>query len=108
MLRLYEEDEESDGGKAFNIGYSIFIRLIEEGTVPDLYEKFTMVDEIITPHQTTLLKLVDSYLQSIQLNATTILKPEVVQTHVALGPFLAKCFFQPLDICSKCHSAFFG
>lgn len=93
MLRLYEEDEESDGGKAFNIGYSIFIRLIEEGTVPDLYEKFAMVDEIITPHQTTLLKLVDSYLQSIQLNATTILKPEVVQTHVALGPFLAKCFF---------------
>jgi ataxin-10 len=54
---------------------------------------YTRLDEIITPHQTTLLKLVDSYLQSIQLNATTILKPEVVQTHVALGPFLAKCFF---------------
>ncbi|KAF6761575.1 spinocerebellar ataxia type 10 protein domain-containing protein [Ephemerocybe angulata] len=93
MLRLFEEEEESEGGKAFNVGYAIFTRLIEEGTVPDLYKKFTMPDEIITPHQTTLLKLVDSYLQSIQLDISTTAEVDVLQTHVALGPFLAKRFF---------------
>lgn len=50
-------------------------------------------DEIITPHQTTLLKLVDSYLQSIQLDITTTSEVDVLQTHVSLGPFLAKRFF---------------
>ncbi|TFK18978.1 hypothetical protein FA15DRAFT_674855 [Coprinopsis marcescibilis] len=93
MLRLYEAEEETEGGKAFNVGYAIFTRLIEEGTVPDLYKKFNMPDEIITPHQTTLLKLVDSYLQSIQLDISTSPEGEILQTHVALGPFLAKRFF---------------
>jgi ataxin-10 len=50
-------------------------------------------DEIITPHQTTLLKLVDSYLQSIQLDISTTPEADVLQTHVSLGPFLAKRFF---------------
>ncbi|KAJ2919512.1 hypothetical protein MD484_g885, partial [Candolleomyces efflorescens] len=93
MLKLFEADEESEGGKAFNVGYAIFTRLIEEGTVPDLYKKFTMPDEIITPHQTTLLKLVDSYLQSIQLDISTTPEVAILQTHVSLGPFLAKRFF---------------
>ncbi|KAG2011693.1 hypothetical protein CC2G_011781 [Coprinopsis cinerea AmutBmut pab1-1] len=93
MLRLYEAEEESEGGKAFNVGYAIFTRLMEEGAVPELYKKFNMPDEIITPHQTTLLKLVDSYLQSIQLDISTSPAGEILQTHVALGPFLAKRFF---------------
>ncbi|KAJ2934873.1 hypothetical protein H1R20_g2233, partial [Candolleomyces eurysporus] len=93
MLKLFEADEESEAGKAFNVGYAIFTRLIEEGTVPDLYKKFTMPDEMITPHQTTLLKLVDSYLQSIQLDISTTPEVAILQTHVSLGPFLAKRFF---------------
>ncbi|RXW23893.1 hypothetical protein EST38_g1948 [Candolleomyces aberdarensis] len=93
MLKLFEADEESEGGKAFNVGYAIFTRLIEEGTVPDLYKKFTMPDEMITPHQTTLLKLVDSYLQAIQLDISMTPEVAILQTHVSLGPFLAKRFF---------------
>lgn len=50
-------------------------------------------NEIVTPHQTTLLKLVDSYLQSTQLNPTDIQLPDVLHTHESLGSFLAKRFF---------------
>jgi len=42
MLRLFEAEEESEAGKAFNVGYAIFTRLIEQGVAPDLYKKFTM------------------------------------------------------------------
>lgn len=93
MVSLYDEDEDTEGGKAFNVGYAIFTRLIEEGTIPDLFKKFMMPDEIIAPHQTTLLKLVDSYLQSIRAQMGGSPTPELLQIHVSLGPFLAKRFF---------------
>ncbi|EPQ56458.1 hypothetical protein GLOTRDRAFT_138184 [Gloeophyllum trabeum ATCC 11539] len=44
--------------------YSIFKNLIECGEMPPLYASLTVQDEIVTPHQTTLLKLLDAYLQS--------------------------------------------
>jgi len=50
-------------------------------------------NEVVTPHQTTLLKLVDSYLQSTQLNSTTIQIPNILRTHESLGSFLARRFF---------------
>ncbi|TFK39966.1 spinocerebellar ataxia type 10 protein domain-containing protein [Crucibulum laeve] len=93
MLRLYDADEGTEGAQAFDVGYEIFTRLMEEGLIPDLYQKFAIVGEIVTPHQTTLLKLVDSYLQSIQLASNTPIKPETLRLHSSLGPFLAKCFF---------------
>lgn len=48
-------------------------------------------NEIITPHQTTLLKIVDSYLQSIQMSAATTQK--TIKIHAKLSPMLAKVFF---------------
>ena len=50
-------------------------------------------NEIVTPHQTTLLKLVDSYLQSTQLEPPSIQIPDILKTHMSLGSFLAKRFF---------------
>ncbi|KAH9479488.1 Copper transport protein 86 [Psilocybe cubensis] len=93
MVRLHEAKEGSDGAKAFDVGYAIFTQLIEGGLVPDLYKRFQLTNEIVTPHQTTLLKLVDSYLQSTQLNATAIQLPDVLRTHESLASFLAKRFF---------------
>ncbi|KAF8967697.1 spinocerebellar ataxia type 10 protein domain-containing protein [Flammula alnicola] len=101
MVNLHEADEGSEGAKAFDIGYAIFTQFIEEGFVPDLYKKFTITNEIVTPHQTTLLKLVDSYLQATQLNPTSIQIPDILRTHESLGSFLAKRFFTLSEYAQK-------
>ncbi|KAJ3517733.1 hypothetical protein NLJ89_g323 [Agrocybe chaxingu] len=93
MVRLHEAEEGSDAAKAFDVGYTIFTQFVEAGMIPDLYKKFALKGEIVTPHQTTLLKLVDSYLQSTQLGTASIQIPDILQTHESLGPFLAKRFF---------------
>lgn len=48
--------------------------------------------EIVTPHQTTLLKLVDSYLQSTQTGIPTA-APKTSRILEKLSPMLAECFF---------------
>ncbi|KAF8202194.1 spinocerebellar ataxia type 10 protein domain-containing protein [Pholiota molesta] len=94
MVKLHEADEGSEGAKAFDVGYAIFTQFIEEGFVHDLYKNLPCdPNEIVTPHQTTLLKLVDSYLQANQLNPTSTQIPEILRTHESLGSFLAKRFF---------------
>ncbi|KAK2463664.1 hypothetical protein APHAL10511_004415 [Amanita phalloides] len=88
MIRLYDAEEQSDGGQAFDIGYEIFSLLIQQGHVPDLYSKFSMTDEPVTPHQTTLLKIVDSYLQSKQSKNGVV----TYEIHEMLSPLLATSF----------------
>ncbi|KAF8636403.1 hypothetical protein AX17_003585 [Amanita inopinata Kibby_2008] len=90
MVSLYDAAELSDGAQAFDIGYEIFTQLIEQGCVPDLYSRFSMTDEPITPHQTTLLKIVDSYLQSNQMQKTS---SKMLKTHSTLTPLLTISFF---------------
>jgi len=89
MIRLYDADEQSDGGQAFDFGYEIFSLLIQQGYVPDLYTKFSMMDEPVTPHQTTLLKIVDSFLQSKERKHST----DRYEIHSGLSPLLATAFF---------------
>lgn len=50
-------------------------------------------DEIVTPHQTTLLKLVDSYLQANQVQPTSTDPPVILHTHETIGSFMAKRLF---------------
>ncbi|KAJ3732029.1 spinocerebellar ataxia type 10 protein domain-containing protein [Lentinula guzmanii] len=88
MVKLYDADEGSDGARA----YSIFTRIIEFGLVPDLYSKLAMTDEIVTPHQTTLLKLLDSYLQSTPVSSPGA-KSRITKTHARLCPMLSSLFF---------------
>jgi ataxin-10 len=74
--------------------------------VPDLYTKFSMcvciahscrsdnnengrTDEPVTPHQTTLLKIVDSFLQSKERRHST----DRYEIHSRLGPLFANTFF---------------
>lgn len=49
--------------------------------------------EIVTPHQTTLLKLVDSHLQSTLLNSSTT-DPRIMLMHVKLCPMILERFFE--------------
>jgi ataxin-10 len=42
MVELYDAEESSDGGQAFNAGYNIFTRIMDAGFVPDLYFRLTV------------------------------------------------------------------
>ena len=57
----------------------------------DSYTLCCREDEIVTPHQTTLLKLVDSYLQSMA--TVTSATPEMTMIRDELTPMLSSCFF---------------
>ncbi|KAJ3893332.1 spinocerebellar ataxia type 10 protein domain-containing protein [Lentinula edodes] len=92
MVKLYDADEGSEGARAFDVGYSIFTRIIETGLMPDLYIKLAIMDEIVTPHQTTLLKLLDSYLQSTPVSSPGT-QSRIMKTHVKLCPMLSNLFF---------------
>ncbi|KAJ3878910.1 spinocerebellar ataxia type 10 protein domain-containing protein [Lentinula edodes] len=92
MVKLYDADEGSEGARAFDVGYSIFTRIIETGLMPDLYIKLAVMDEIVTPHQTTLLKLLDSYLQSTPVSSPGT-QSRIMKTHVKLCPMLSNLFF---------------
>ncbi|KAF9499413.1 hypothetical protein BDN71DRAFT_179860 [Pleurotus eryngii] len=93
MSRLYEAHEDSDGARAFDVGYDIFLQLTTAGLVPELYSRLLFDDEIAAPHQTTLLKLVDSYLQSVAAAAATVSTPAMRKIDRKLCPMLSKGFF---------------
>ncbi|KZT01323.1 uncharacterized protein LAESUDRAFT_664148 [Laetiporus sulphureus 93-53] len=71
---LVDAEEATDGAHAFDVGYEVFSLMAEGGLIPALYTTIALEDEIVTPHQTTLLKLLDSHLQrpgsNSPLNAT--------------------------------------
>ncbi|KAI0788785.1 spinocerebellar ataxia type 10 protein domain-containing protein [Abortiporus biennis] len=65
IAQLFDvEEEESERSRAFHLGYTIFTHILEAGLIPELYQSISMDGEIVTPHQTILLKLVDSYLHT--------------------------------------------
>ncbi|KAH9072125.1 spinocerebellar ataxia type 10 protein domain-containing protein [Lactarius deliciosus] len=64
-VRVCTCPESGDEGKVFELGYGLFSRLFQLGLFPEVYRRTSMQDEVISPSQTTLLKLVDSFLQSI-------------------------------------------
>ncbi|KAG1750046.1 spinocerebellar ataxia type 10 protein domain-containing protein [Suillus occidentalis] len=66
VVLLYDAEESTDGAKAFDYGYHLFAHLFDGGFAPDLYNSLSVEGEVIAQHQTTLLKLLDSYLQSSQ------------------------------------------
>ncbi|KAH9852057.1 spinocerebellar ataxia type 10 protein domain-containing protein [Lenzites betulinus] len=66
IASLFEAEEASEAGRAFDVGHVIIERIIEEGLAAELYIRLTVDEEVVTPHQTTLLKLVDSHLHASQ------------------------------------------
>ncbi|KAJ7035643.1 spinocerebellar ataxia type 10 protein domain-containing protein [Mycena alexandri] len=92
MVQLYDADDATEGARAFDIGYEIFSRIMAVDLVPSLFNRLSMADEIITPHQTTLLKLVDSYLQAARMSAIPT-TPHGTPLYGKLRPMLAKTFF---------------
>ncbi|KAI0705173.1 spinocerebellar ataxia type 10 protein domain-containing protein [Cytidiella melzeri] len=49
--------------RAFELGYELFRHWADAGIVPAVYVRIGIPEEVVTPHQTTLLKLLDAYLQ---------------------------------------------
>ncbi|KAJ7626436.1 spinocerebellar ataxia type 10 protein domain-containing protein [Mycena polygramma] len=92
MVQLYDAEDATEGARAFDVGYEIFSRIMAVDLVPSLFTRLSMPDEIITPHQTTLLKLVDSYLQAARLSGTPT-TPQGTPLYTKLRPMLAKSFF---------------
>ncbi|KAJ3540044.1 hypothetical protein NM688_g6281 [Phlebia brevispora] len=89
MASLFEDEEAVDSSQAFEVGYHIFCRMVEHGTVPTLYEDIAVLGEVVTPHQTTLLKLLDSYLQPSNTRKLQLDR----QTLKALSAMLVTGFF---------------
>lgn len=83
VVLLYDAEESTDGAKAFDYGYHLFAHLFDGGFAPDLYNSLSVEGEVIAQHQTTLLKLLDSYLQSSQ----------ICPIHCDMCPMLSEIFF---------------
>ncbi|KAK6992602.1 Ataxin-10-like protein [Favolaschia claudopus] len=92
MVQLYDADDASEEARAFDVGYEIFTRIMTVDLVPSLFSRLSIPDEIITPHQTTLLKLVDSYLQASRMSSVPT-TPQGTPLYGKLRPMLAKTFF---------------
>ncbi|KAI5989338.1 spinocerebellar ataxia type 10 protein domain-containing protein [Pisolithus albus] len=84
MTDLHDAEESSDAGRAFDYGYHLFSHLFSGGFAPDLFGNLKVDGEVIVPHQTILLKLLDSYLQSSP--SETLFS--------GMTPMLITCFFK--------------
>ncbi|KAI0725847.1 spinocerebellar ataxia type 10 protein domain-containing protein [Fomitopsis betulina] len=81
-----------DESQAFDVGFEIFTQLVEAGLIPRLYEAISMSGEPITPPQTTLLKLLDSYLHKTShglqaIDHNTALIRMLINTFFALSAY---------------------
>ncbi|KAL0059088.1 hypothetical protein AAF712_014219 [Marasmius tenuissimus] len=102
MVKLYDADETSEGGLAFDVGYHIFTRILEVGLATELYQKLSIHGEVVTPHQTTLMKIIDSYLQSSPTSSPQS-SPKTFKTQTKIVPMLATCF---MSLSSYTQTAF--
>ncbi|CAE6533478.1 unnamed protein product [Rhizoctonia solani] len=59
--RVYENDQEND---MLQLIFNIFIQLFEGGGLTSLYQNLQSQDGAISPHQITLLKLLDGYVDT--------------------------------------------
>ncbi|CUA68312.1 hypothetical protein RSOLAG22IIIB_07840 [Rhizoctonia solani] len=59
--RVYENDQETD---LLQLIFNIFIKLFEDGGLAPLYQTLQSQDGTISPHQITLLKLLDGYVDT--------------------------------------------
>ncbi|KAI0629173.1 spinocerebellar ataxia type 10 protein domain-containing protein [Trametes polyzona] len=94
IATLFEADETSEEGRAFDIGCEIFGRVIEEGLAAELFTRLAVEGEVITPHQTTLLKLIDSHLHGSQhAHAIALSGRQVTDGRSPLFDVLTRAFF---------------
>ncbi|KDQ19189.1 hypothetical protein BOTBODRAFT_102916, partial [Botryobasidium botryosum FD-172 SS1] len=59
-IALSSEDE---SGQAFEMGYQVFSQMFDLRLSRELWYALPHPDEVVAPHQTTFLKILDSYLQ---------------------------------------------
>ncbi|KAG8771048.1 hypothetical protein FRC12_003880 [Ceratobasidium sp. 428] len=66
--RTYEDEDRAD---QFQLIFQIFVKLFEHGGLSPLYTSLQPSDGTISPHQITLLKLLDGYTQSADYTVNT-------------------------------------
>ncbi|GJE91157.1 spinocerebellar ataxia type 10 protein domain-containing protein [Phanerochaete sordida] len=89
IASVFEAEQETNSSPAFEIGYRIFTKIVETNAIPAAYSRIAVEGEVVSPHQTTLLKLLDSYLQPSQPRE---LAPDSNELRV-LCAFLTREFF---------------
>ncbi|KAI5116868.1 hypothetical protein M0805_005836 [Coniferiporia weirii] len=62
LAKHVEEHDDKDDSDLFEIGWHVFEMLFDNGFAPLLISATSMDGEVVNPHQTTLLKILDSYL----------------------------------------------
>ncbi|KAH8116389.1 spinocerebellar ataxia type 10 protein domain-containing protein [Phellopilus nigrolimitatus] len=62
LAKQVEIHEDGDAAENFEIGWNIFKTLFDNGFAPSLFPNLDMEGQIVTPYQTTLLKVLDAYL----------------------------------------------
>ncbi|KDQ61580.1 hypothetical protein JAAARDRAFT_31036 [Jaapia argillacea MUCL 33604] len=98
----FEAEDDTIVPKTFEMGYHVFVRLLEAGYFPDLYANLAIEGEVIAPHQTTLLKVQDSYLQSPPSGALS------TETIGGLTPFTISTFFTLSSYTQRAIEKFIG
>ncbi|KAI0820362.1 spinocerebellar ataxia type 10 protein domain-containing protein [Trametes gibbosa] len=94
IASLFEAEEASEEGRAFDIGHEIFERIIAQGLAAELYARLSVDDEVVTPHQTTLLKLIDSHLHASELaHELALARRQVADGARSLFEVLTTSFF---------------
>ncbi|KAG9122415.1 hypothetical protein FRC07_001211 [Ceratobasidium sp. 392] len=81
--RTYEDEDKTD---QFHLIFQIFVKLFENGGLGPLYASLQPSDGTISPHQITLLKLLDGYTQSSNygLNANPSIDNFLTRTLLSL------------------------
>ncbi|KAG8798846.1 hypothetical protein FRC17_007303 [Serendipita sp. 399] len=64
MESLFDAPEGSPGASAYDIGYQFLRQIFDQGLAVTLYNSLSHEDPVM-PHQRTLLKLLDGYLQAL-------------------------------------------
>ncbi|KAG8696186.1 hypothetical protein FRC09_008674 [Ceratobasidium sp. 395] len=81
--RIYEDEGRAD---QFQLIFQIFVKLFESGGLSPLYTSLKPSDGTISPHQITLLKLLDGYTQSADytVNTTPLINDFLTRTLLSL------------------------
>ncbi|CAE7212270.1 unnamed protein product [Rhizoctonia solani] len=74
--RIYENDQEND---LFQLIFNVFIKLFEAESLAPLYQNLQSQDGTISPHQITLLKLLDGHIDT---------KPTACEESASVSSFL--------------------
>ncbi|EIM80460.1 uncharacterized protein STEHIDRAFT_125988 [Stereum hirsutum FP-91666 SS1] len=107
LEKCLDAPETTEEGKVFELGYTLLSNTFAAGFFPDFYRRLAIKGELVSPPQTTLLKLMDSYLQG-SLSPTPAHGGLSRASKKELGCILADLFFSYSAFLHKAIRQFTG